>query len=174
MAGGPYKAFNKHKHLHKGNRMKALIAALAVLGTSFIAKADGFVCTSESGLVLKVYNHTEAQKGTRSAAVMIVSNSGVGHGNKTIATFTDAKSTVSSYKQTYIGKVDLRVLESNRKGELIGGTKLGQLDMIILSVDFSYAAPLAHGQDVGATLTLQKRNGEELIEDVNCLRYLKN
>lgn len=154
--------------------MKALIVAIAIMGTSFIAKADGFVCTSESGLVLKVYNHTEAQKGTRSAAVMILSNSDVGHGRKTIATFTDAKSTVSSYKQTFIGKVDLRVSESNRKGELVGGTKLGQLDLIILSVDFSYAAPVAHGQELSATLTLQKRNGEELIEDVNCARYLKN
>jgi hypothetical protein len=154
--------------------MKALIVALAVLASTTVAHADGFVCTSESGIVLKVYNHTAPEKGTRSAALMVVSNSEVGAGNKTIAKFTDAKRTVASLKQTYVGKVDLRVSESNRKGELIGGTKLGQLDLIILSVDFSYAAPVAHGEALTATLTLQKRNGEELIEDVNCTRYLKN
>jgi hypothetical protein len=105
---------------------------------------------------------------------MIVSDSAVGVGNKTIATFSAEKSTLASSHLVYTAKVDLRVSESNRKGENIGGTKLGQLAAISLAVDFSYAAPLAAGQELNATLTLYKRDGEEIVEDAACVRYLKN
>lgn len=150
-----------------------MIALLTVL-SSTVAMADGFVCTSESGLNLKVYNHTNANQGTRTAAVMVISDSSVGAGNKVIARFTDVKGTLTSKSQIYTANVDLRFSDSNRKGELIGGTKLGQLDQIELAVDFSYAEPMAHGEETKAFLTLIKRNGAELIESVSCLRYLKN
>jgi hypothetical protein len=154
--------------------MKAMFVTLAILASSMVAKADGFVCTSESGLVVRVYNHTSAEEGTRTAAIMVLSDSSIGAGNKTIASFSDTKRTLSSSHQVYTAKVDLRVSESNRKGELIAGTKLGQLSKIVLDVFFSYAAPLAHGEEVGAELTLVKRNGDQIVESANCARYLKN
>ena len=154
--------------------MKALITALVLLTSAAVAKADGFVCTSESGLVVRVYNHVNAIDGTRTASQMIVSNQTIGVGSKTVASFSAEKGTLSSFEQTYIGKVDLRVSESSRKGELVGGTKLGYLKFIILSVDFSYSQPLPHGTLLEGVLTLQKRSGEENIEAVTCARYLKH
>lgn len=154
--------------------MKNAIIALLTVISSTVALADGFVCTSESGLNLKVYNHTDAAQGTRTASVMVISDSNVGAGNKTIAKFTDVKGTLNSQSQVYTADVDLRFSDSNRKGELIGGTKLGQLAQIELAIDFSYSQPLNNGEETSAALTLTKRNGEKIVENVNCVRYLKN
>ncbi len=153
--------------------MKALVISIALLAGT-IAHADGFKCITESGLNIQVYNHTQAASGTRNAAIMVVSDANVGRGNKTIASFSDVKNTLSSKSATYIANVDLRVSESNRKGELIGGTKLGYLSALVLEVNFSYVAPLAYGDKTSALLTLVKRDGQKLVEDVVCTRYLKN
>lgn len=149
-----------------------ITALLSIVGLS--AHADGFTCRSESGLNVKVYHHTDANKGTRTAAVMIVSDSTVGAGNKTIATFPAEKGVLKSSQLVYTADVDLRMTGSRRAGEYIGGTRLGELDQIILAVDFTYVSPLAHGDAVTGRLTLLKRDGEKLRESVNCTRYLKN
>ena len=153
--------------------MKSLFFTATVLLGSF-AQADGFKCISESGLNIKVYNETDANLGTRNAAVMVLSDANVGFGNKTIATFKAAKNVLVTDALTYTAKVDLRVSESNRKGELIGGTKLGYLSSVQLTVGFSYSNPVAEGTKMPATLVLQKRDGQKLLEDVVCTRYLKN
>lgn len=153
--------------------MKTIIATLITLA-GMNAFADGFACESESGLNIKVYNHTQSGEGTRNAAIMVISDQYVNQGNKTIARFTDVKNTLRNSGASYVANVDLRVKESNRKGENIGGTKLGELDTIALNVHFSYAAPVEAGEEVEGTLKLTKRNGEVLREDVVCTRYLKN
>lgn len=154
--------------------MKKLMTVMAITLVSTSAMADGFLCATEDGLNVKVFNSTSGDVGTRSIAKMIVSNANVGLGNKTIATFSDAKGTVASYKQTYVANVDLRFNDSNRKGELIGDTKLGQLSKIVLSVDFSYSEPVEQGTELTGWITLVKRSGEELVYEATCTRYLKN
>jgi hypothetical protein len=155
---------------------KRIMAAVLVLGSASIAKADGFVCTSLDGdLKAQAYNHVDPAQGTRSPAVLVISDNRVQAGRKTIATFTDAKSTLSGGSFSYVGKVDLRVVETRRKGELIGGTRLGELDYIRLSVDHGYSdAPLADGDLVKGTLRLKKRNGDQTSLDMECARYLKS
>lgn len=137
------------------------------------AKADGFVCKSSSGLTLRAYNHTHPELGTRNAAILIISDSKISEGNKTIASFSDAKGTLQNNALVYTAKVDLRVKESNRKGELIAGTKLGYLESVSLYLNFTYAEPVNAGASVYGLLSLKKRNGETIIDEVNCLRYLK-
>jgi hypothetical protein len=154
--------------------MKVLLISIAMLAAGTVAQADGFRCITESGLNIQVYNHTSPGAGTRNGAIMIVSDSHVGRGNKTIATFSDLKKTLSSKNVVYTAKVDLRVSESNRKGELIGGTKLGYLSQLILKIDFSYAQPLFAGERTSAMLMLVKRDGQRMTEEVVCSRYLKN
>ena len=139
-----------------------------------LAHADGFKCITESGMNIKVYNETKPNMGTRSGAVMVISDANVGLGNKTIAVFKASKNTLASNAQNYMAKVDLNILESSRKGELIGGTKLGYLAWIGLVVDFSYAHPVPEGTKMAATMSLIKRNGQKILEDVVCTRYLKN
>lgn len=154
--------------------MKSLIiAATLVLGS--IAHADGFLCETQSGLNIQVFNHVEPEVGTRVPAIMIVSDSTVQIGRQTVAKFTDAKGTLTKDGyQTYVAKVDLRVSESNRKGELLAGTKLGNVDEIKLYVDYSFANPVAEGTVLDGQLTLIKRDAGLITEQAVCSRYLKN
>ena len=150
----------------------ALTLSMLVLG-AVQAKADGFVCQSTDGsLNLRAFNQTSPVAGTRNSAVLIVSDPAVSFGRKTIARFT-AGHTLANTGSTYLANVDLRFNDSNRKGELIGGTKLGELKQIKLDVDFSYAAPVPAGQEVDAQITLTKRNGEKIGLPATCSRYLK-
>lgn len=152
---------------------KSAFALLALLSVA-PAFADGFVCQSQDGLVAKVYDHTDPSEGTRKAAVLVLSNSNVGDGNKTIARFTDAAPTLSNDGTNYVANVDLRYNDSGSKGKLIGGTKLGQLKTIELNVNFSYVETMGAGEETEGRMTLTKRNGEEITIDMECTRYLKN
>ncbi len=153
--------------------MKTLLITALMLASSS-ALADGFVCETESGVVVKVYNNVHAEEGTRTPAVMIISDSVVSAGRKTIAKFTDAEGLVTADGASYTGNVDLRYNNTGRKGEWISGTKLGEIDTLHLDVEFSYATPVRHGKVLPALFTVVKRNGDEIQEDATCTRYLKN
>jgi long-subunit fatty acid transport protein len=155
--------------------MKKLVIALAALSASSFAHADGFVCkTVEGDLTIKAYNNTQAEEGTRNAAVMVLSDPSIGFGKKTIARFTDLNETLTNVGASYEAKVDLRFNDSNLAGRNIGGTKLGFVKAVVLEVVFSYNTPVSQGSELEGTLTLVKRNGQELTHDVLCKRYLKN
>ena len=155
--------------------MKTLIltAAMMILGTA--AHADGFVCENLSeNLRIRVYHHTHPELGTRNVAVMIVSDPSVSAGRKTIATFNADSALLTSKSATYTADVDLRFSGSNRKGENIGGTKLGELNQVILSVAYSFSNPLAAGAEVDGEVTLTHRsNAQDITIPVACVRYLK-
>lgn len=152
--------------------MKNLYLVLAL--ASGLAHADGFVCEAQNdSLIVKVYNKTLAVEGTRNAAVMILSDANLKGGNKTIAKF-DSDATLESRDNVFSADVDLRFVESSRKGELIAGTKLGQLKTITLDVNFSYWMPMENGEHTDATLHLLKRDGETIEMEMDCTRYLKN
>src|SRR3989338_1707434 len=107
---------------------KIIFVMAAVMASSTAAFADGFVCeTRAQDLNVKVYNNTNPELGTRTAAVMVLSDPSVSHGRKTIARFQNSNGLISNTGAHYEAKVDLRYNDSARKGELIGGTKLGQL-----------------------------------------------
>lgn len=154
--------------------MKALVAiALAIFSVN--AQADGFLCETVRGdLKVKVFNNTDAEEGTRVASTLIISDTTVSAGRKTIARFTDANGTLESEGARYVADVDLRFNDSGRAGELISGTKLGELDRIIVGVDFSYAAPVEAGEELSGHLVLVKRNGDRIRRALVCSRYLKN
>ena len=154
--------------------MNKVILLLAALG-AIPALADGFVCQSTDGdLTVKVYNHTNTESGTRNSAVLVLSDPRVSVGRKTIATFSDAQGLLGNSGATYSANVDLRFSTTSRKGERIGGTKLGELDEIILEVNFSYAQPMAAGEETQGLLSLVKRTGDRKVIQLGCERYLKN
>jgi len=157
--------------------MKRVIFSAAVAFASFTsmsALADGFVCAvDDEALNIKVYNHTQPEEGTRNAAVMVLSNQDVGFGRKTIATFA-SEGTLRNAGTSYFANVDLRFTGSSRAGELIAGTKLGQLKSIRFHVDYNYSYPLEDGDVTNATLVLVKRNGEKINLAAVCDRYLNN
>ncbi len=157
--------------------MKTFIATIMAITTISAAKADGFKCEGvNTGINIQVYNHIHAQDGTRSAAVMVLSDSNVKSDRKTIAKFTDENNTLA-----YLGyglfqaKVDLRYIESNKRGENIGGTKLGYLKNINLQIFSQYGSnEIFHGHALDAKIAYVKRNGEINEEKAICTRYLKN
>jgi hypothetical protein len=155
--------------------MKKIVMMIAALTALNAAHADGFVCqTVEGDLNVKIYNHVDPSVGTRVASIMVLSDPGVSIGRKTIARFTEVQENLSSIGANYEANVDLRFSDSSRKGEIVAGTKLGQLQTIHLNVDFSYSSPIEAGEEVPGLLTLVKRNGDEITRDVECTRYLKN
>ena len=161
--------------------MKLLTITIATLA-SLSAHADGFRCHTEAetgrNIAIALYNKVNPEDGTRSVAKMIVSDPSLKHGRKTIATFSaDAETLETDHKnantKSFIGLVDLRFNESNRKGEYILGTRLGEVDTIELAVDFTYGEDLADGDVVDALVRVVKRNGQVQKANALCERYLK-
>jgi hypothetical protein len=159
--------------------MKITLTILISAFFTLSAHADGFICEGRnSGLNLKVFNHTEATAGTRTPAVMILSNP-YQNSNQTIAVFSDENRTLDYLgRGHYQARVDLRFNDSGRAGENIAGTKLGQLKTIHLQVKFNYShasAELANSvNEIPGELNYIKRNGEILTENAICKRYHKN
>lgn len=165
------------KQNSKGEQMKKLISATLIALVATTAKADGFVCESvDSDIRIKVYNQTQADEGTRSPAVMIVSDPQVGTGRKTIAKFsteTGSLSTSHHGSLKYLGDVDLRYNDMGRAGEYLMGTRLGEVDLIKLTIDFTYGDNLENGAETAGRIVVVKRDGETAVRDAVCTRYLK-
>lgn len=154
--------------------MKSLLVTLA-LTLSSMAMADGFKCEqADHNINIKVFNSTDPSVGVRNAAVMVLSDSSVSYGRKTIASFTANKRTLGQNGTSYMAVVDLRVSESNRSGENVLGTKLGQLKEIYVDIAHNYSQPVEDGALTEGSVTLVKRNGSVETFDLQCVRYLKN
>jgi hypothetical protein len=155
--------------------MKNLMVVALIL-ISAPAFADGFVCQTRNGdLNVKAYNNTDSSKGTRNAAVLLLSDPEAATGNKTIARFTDVTGTLTNAGSSFSANVDLRFKDLSNKTALVAGqVQLQQLDTVKLDVDFSYAQPLPAGENVNGELTLNTRAGDRIVLDMLCQRYLKN
>lgn len=160
--------------------MKNGILVVMALGMATIAQADGFVCEGQdSGLSIKVYNKTQPSDGTRTAAIMVISDPSINTPNKTIAKFSSENDNLEYQGYgNFEAQVDLRYNDSARKGENIAGTKLGQLKTIVLDLHFAYNTYFTTlavlGLEFPGTIAYNKRNGEVRSEKVICSRYLKN
>jgi len=164
--------------------MKTLALIAVVLGSITTAHADGFRCEgANTGITIQVYNHTNPEIGTRVPAVMVVADSMVRSPNKTVAVFNWENKTLAYLGNgLFQGKVDLRYIETSRKGENIAGTKLGYLQSINLQIlshfgknfDYSRADQFKNNEILDSRISYIKRNGEILEEKAICSRYLKN
>lgn len=153
--------------------MKALVVMMSLISAP--AFADGFYCENlEANIRVKAYNQVAPEHGTRNSAVMVLSNPAVSGGRKTIATFEEADGLLTNSGSHYIGHVDMRFNNSARGGELLAGTKLGEVKDVVLDVEFSYAQPVDDEAELAGVLTLEKRNGDVITVDLLCERYLKH
>jgi hypothetical protein len=151
-----------------------MIAILA-MGFSGAAMADGFICDTANGqYTVKVYDQTSASKGTRNGAIMIISDNTIQLGRKTVATFESEQTLRDRQGASYEASVDLRYNNSNRAGENVFGTKLGEIDTIRLNVGYDYNSPVKSGEELDGQLIVLKRNGQKGKLQVACSRYLKN
>jgi hypothetical protein len=137
--------------------MKKFLVVLAAMGSISAAQASTVECESLDGVLKVRANET----------VMVISDSTIQHGRKTIARFTAEAGTLEALAtvagERFVGDVDLRFNDSGRAGELIGGTKLGELAEITL---VNEDAPRTYGQ--GTYLKLEKRDGSRKFIDMDC------
>lgn len=156
----------------------ATVMMIAGMITGAAAQADGFNCQGRStGIKIKLYNNTQPEMGSRKVAVMVLSNPEIASPNKTISKFNGANTLSYKGYGKYEAKVDFRFKDTGHPGELIGGTKLGQLKTINLDLNFSYNTldvELAKVSSVTGVIKYVKRNGDINSESVTCARYLKN
>jgi hypothetical protein len=153
--------------------MKALILMLSVIAAP--AMADGFECENLSENVrIQVYNEVQPSRGTRSSAVMVISDPSVKPGRKTIAKFEAADGLLDKVDTAFVGKVDLRFSSSGRAGENLASTKLGEVDQVILDIDFHYSEPVEDEAALPGMLILKLRSGEYRQVPMACERYLKH
>ena len=116
--------------------MKKLMIIATMIAATSSAFADGFVCQSRNGdLNVTVYNNTDADFGTRTAAVLILSDPDAAEGAKTIARFTDTKGLLTNKGSFYQANVDLRFKDQQNKEMLIAGrVQLQSLNTVELDV----------------------------------------
>lgn len=147
------------------------LAILALTAFSLNGLAEGFKCRAlQHSLTVRVFG-SDTTPATREAQIMVVSDPRVSPGRQTIARFTRENGTLQNRGVTFIGNVDLRFNDTGRAGENIGGTKLGELDQIILAVDFTYLEPAQLGEPRDGILTLLKRNGTAIEIGMVCSRF---
>lgn len=151
----------------------ALFLALTALVPAS-ALADGFRCeAANDSLLIKIYNHTSPEIGTRVPAKIIVSDSRRNFGAKTIATFDGSDGLIKSDGAIYDINVDGRFSGSSRGGEDIAGTKLKFLKSINVRIAYTFNRPLEDGARVNGNVVLTKTNGERIVRQLVCARYLK-
>jgi hypothetical protein len=156
------------------------IAISSLFNTSFsVAHADGFLCqAANTGIQIKIYNHTDAAAGTRTPAIMVVSDPSLAEGAQTIASFSDANRDLQyNGKGNYSANVDLRFSDSSNQSAIIGGTTLGQMKTLEVAINFSYNAMTTVLASVSTSIPGQMiyhlRSGEINQESLSCTRYLK-
>jgi hypothetical protein len=134
--------------------MKAqMIAMMALVLGATSAQASTFVCVDAAETIKVRVNES----------VMVLSDPSVAHGRKTIARFTADNGVLTStdYVSTmaFEADVDLRFNDSERAGEYLLGTRLGEVDSIRVFVEVD--GGLAH-------LRLTKRNGDKITRTLIC------
>jgi hypothetical protein len=155
-----------------------LISVLSFV--SSLALADGFTCLTRGGdLQIQVLNNTSKSRGTRTASIMILSDPTVAEGYQTISRFSAQDGTLETDHATadgllYSATVDLRFSESGAAGEYLLGTRLGEVDGLILKIDFTYGDNLKNGESTKGFVKVIKHNGDEIKRFATCTRYLKS
>ena len=166
----------------------AIFSGILLLGVQLLtssAFADGFRCSGQTtGLKFALYNHTQGAKGTRTPAILVISDPLAANSLRTIATFssdgfTEDQQGTLEYQGygSFEATVAPSVADSVRGERIIAGMRLADLTTLRLSINFSYASgntQLARlTEEIPAHLFYQTKAGEVIEENAICARYLK-
>lgn len=104
------------------------------------------------------------------ALAMRVSDPNVSPARQEIAFFDVKNGLLSTDGNQFTGHVsDVHPL-TGRRGERIGGTLLGALEQVTLEVDIDFSEEPSARKRHAAVVTYIKKNGEELVQDLDCRR----
>ncbi len=104
------------------------------------------------------------------ALKMRASDPNVSAARSEIALFEADDGLLNNDNEVIVGYVDSANPKTARTGERIGGTTLGQLRSVMLSldIDFDIAAPPM--KKYSAQALYLKKSGEQLVQDLDCTR----
>lgn len=104
------------------------------------------------------------------ALAMRVSDPNVSLERQEIAFFHAKDGLLSTVGNQFVGLVsDVHPL-TGRRGERIGGTVLGALRRVTLEADIDFTIEPSPRKRHAAVVTYEKKNGEELVQDLDCRR----
>ncbi|MBN8539380.1 MAG: hypothetical protein J0L82_03255 [Deltaproteobacteria bacterium] len=104
------------------------------------------------------------------ALAMRVSDPNVSLERQEIAFFAAQEGVLSTNGNKFIGHVSEDHPPTGRRGERIGGTVLGALKQIVLEVEIDFTEEPGPRKRHAAVATYLKKNGEELVQDLDCRR----
>ena len=104
------------------------------------------------------------------AISMRVSDPNVSALHSEVAFFDASKGVLNNDRGVIIGYVDSEDRETFRRGERIGGTTLGQLRSIMVSLDMEFDLESPVAKKYSAQATYLKKSGGQLIQDLDCIR----
>jgi hypothetical protein len=156
-----------------------LLALTLVTIAPTLALADGFDCTGRnSGIEVKIYNNTDPSMGTRTPAVLIVSDPSRDYGDRTIATFKNDQITAEGHG-TYFATTDTVDHRPTADAQVLQNSRLGHLENVLLKMNFSYAEEFLTDltkkpESFSGSVYYQETSGATRNESVRCTHYLKD
>lgn len=104
------------------------------------------------------------------ALAMRVSDPNVSLSRQEIAFFDAKDGLLTTDGNQFTGHVSDAHPLTGRRGERIGGTLLGALEQVTLEVDIDFTEEPSARKRHAAVVTYMKKNGEELVQDLDCRR----
>ena len=117
-------------------------------------------------MVIEIPNESDSPQ----ALSMRVSDPNVSKERSEIASFEYADGLLNNTGGVLVGYVDLSNPKTGRKGERIGGTTLGQLRSVMVTLDIDFNSAFVAGKVSSAQAVYLKKIGEELVQDLDCVR----
>lgn len=113
------------------------------------------------------------ETGRARALAMRLSDPSVALGRSEIALFQASERTLIFRESVITGRIDPMNPKTNRAGERVGGTRLGELSTLSLDLRWPLAevAQRQSGRRFGGQALYVKKNGDELVQDLDCARH---
>ncbi len=155
------------------NLSKILFASLsiAIFTASQAAKADGFICADQSGQFgIKLYDNVQPKLGTRSPAILIITDGSKEAGGKTLASFTPDQGDLHLAYGSYHATANF----PSAYNQLLEGVKMSQIKELVFSVKHDFNRPLPANQKALAQLQIHDKSQNTTYVNFTCTRYLKD
>jgi len=151
-------------------RAVSTLLLTAFLGLPSLAHAAGFVCIDvDQDTRIDVYLSSLDPQGPAPVATkLVLLDPSRSAKRQNIATFDVNDGLLQTSGSQVRAVVDLTKPGTSRGGERVGGTRLNQLEALVLNIDVSYEEPINEGARYSAEVTYVKKNGQELHQDFDC------
>lgn len=148
-----------------------LLGAAANAEPLEVPRQEIVVCNGVDGdirfeLLVEIPNTTDSPNALSLRAI----DPNVSETRAEIALFEASEGLLNNNSGAVVGYVDATNPKTGRKGERIGGTQLGRLRSVILSLDIDFDVAAPPSKKYSAQALYLKKSGEQLVQDLDCTR----